>query len=283
MLAGGREVRDPSAVDLHCMAGSLRFLGRRWCLCAGLCAGGRAHSRVAVRVAAAGRAHWARWRPEATAEAAKHGDRSEPLAALVAEARAMLEQAKAEQAERARASAEEAAAAAAVKAAAEAAVAAQRLQLEEKAAALTLRMQSDTLRLQRDALMLQQVHSQLGVPPACRPQPGCGGDAVRGVHGRAQGPHRAAVHAPVRVWAVCAAARGAGRVVPGMPRAARADGPGVLLRDRAVSVDNVESRCYQLSFQFNSLTVVGRRHTWCVSSLGGGRAQAQRPSALVEA
>jgi hypothetical protein len=52
---------------------------------------------------------------KATAEAAKHGDRSsEPLAALVAEARVMIEQAKAEQAERARAAAEEAAAAAAV-------------------------------------------------------------------------------------------------------------------------------------------------------------------------
>ena len=43
---------------------------------------------------------------EATAEAAKHGDRSESLAALVAEARGMIEQAKAEQAERARVAAE---------------------------------------------------------------------------------------------------------------------------------------------------------------------------------
>ena len=51
---------------------------------------------------------------KATAEAAKHGDRSEPLAALVAKARVMLEQAKTEQAERARAAAEEAEAAAAL-------------------------------------------------------------------------------------------------------------------------------------------------------------------------
>jgi hypothetical protein len=62
--------------------------------------------------------------------AAKHGDRSEPLAALVAEARDMIEQARATQAERARVAAE-AAAAAAVKAAAAAESAAERLQLEE--------------------------------------------------------------------------------------------------------------------------------------------------------
>jgi hypothetical protein len=55
---------------------------------------------------------------DATVEAEKHGDRSEPLAALVAEAKGMIEQAKAEQAERARVAAEEAEAAAAVKAAA---------------------------------------------------------------------------------------------------------------------------------------------------------------------
>jgi hypothetical protein len=40
---------------------------------------------------------------EATWEAAKHGDQSEPLAALVAQARMMLEQGRAEHAERARA------------------------------------------------------------------------------------------------------------------------------------------------------------------------------------
>jgi hypothetical protein len=54
---------------------------------------------------------------EAMAEAEKHGDRSVPLSALVAEARSMIEKAKAEQAERARAAAEKAVAAAAVEAA----------------------------------------------------------------------------------------------------------------------------------------------------------------------
>jgi hypothetical protein len=98
---------------------------------------------------------------EATAEAAKHGDRSsEPLAALVAEARVMIEQARAEQAERATAAAEAAAAVeAAAEAEAEAEAAAERLQLEEAAAALTLRMQNGALRL-------QEMHAQLGVPPA---------------------------------------------------------------------------------------------------------------------
>jgi hypothetical protein len=111
---------------------------------------------------------------KATAEAAKHGDRSEPLAALVAKARAMLEQAKTEQAERARAAAEEAEAAAAVKAAAEAAEAAERLQMEEEVEALARSVQSDALRLQSDALRLQQMQARLGrsvVPPAT-PNPG---------------------------------------------------------------------------------------------------------------
>ena len=94
---------------------------------------------------------------KATAEAEKHGDRSsEPLAALVAEARAMLEQARAAETERARV-----AAAAAVAAAAEAAAAAaERLRIEQEMAALTLR--------------LQQMQAQLGssvVPPAV-PNPG---------------------------------------------------------------------------------------------------------------
>jgi hypothetical protein len=92
----------------------------------------------------------------AMAEAEKHGDRSELLAALVAEAREMIEQAKTQQAERARAATEEAAAAAAVKAVAEAEAAAERLQLEEEMAALDARR--------------QQVQAQLGnssvVPPA---------------------------------------------------------------------------------------------------------------------
>ena len=126
---------------------------------------------------------------EATAEAAKHGDRSsEPLAALVAEARVMIEQARAEQAERARAAAAaeaararvaaemqaaaEAVAEAAEVAAAVAAVAA-RAQLEEEMAALALTMEEETLRLQAatsaaaaNALRMQQMRAQLGVPPA---------------------------------------------------------------------------------------------------------------------
>jgi hypothetical protein len=48
---------------------------------------------------------------KATAEAEKHADRSEQLAALVAEAREMLEQARVVKAERARVAAEEAEAA----------------------------------------------------------------------------------------------------------------------------------------------------------------------------
>jgi hypothetical protein len=98
---------------------------------------------------------------DAMAEAAKHGDRSEKLSALVAEARGMIEQARAEQAERARAAAEEADAAAAVKAAAAAAEAAERLHMEAEAAALTLR--------------LQQIQAQLGSsvasPAAPAPHP----------------------------------------------------------------------------------------------------------------
>jgi hypothetical protein len=96
---------------------------------------------------------------EATAEAEKHGDLSEKLSALVAEARGMIEQAKTEQAERARVAAEEAEAAAAAKAAAaaerarvvaaaEAVEAVKRQQLEERLAAL--------------ALETQQVQAELG-------------------------------------------------------------------------------------------------------------------------
>jgi hypothetical protein len=98
----------------------------------------------------------------ATAEAEKYGDRSELLAALVAEAKGMIEQARAEQAGRARAAAEQAEAAAAVKAAAEVEAAAERLRVEEQMAALAVRMQSD-------ALMMQQMRAQVGssvVPPA---------------------------------------------------------------------------------------------------------------------
>ena len=86
------------------------------------------------------------------AEAEKHEARSENLAALVAEARDMLEQARAAEAERARVAAEEAV----VKASAEAA---QRLKMEEELAALTLRAQADSLRI-------QQIQAQLRVRPA---------------------------------------------------------------------------------------------------------------------
>ena len=99
---------------------------------------------------------------KATAEAEKHGDRSEKLSALVAEARVMIEQARAVQAERARAAAEAAAAAAAVSAV-------ERLKMEEEMAALALTMEEETLRLQAatsaaaaNALRMQQMRAQLG-------------------------------------------------------------------------------------------------------------------------
>jgi hypothetical protein len=62
------------------------------------------------------------------AEAEKHASRSEPLAALVAEAKGLIEQARAAEAERASVAAEAAAKEAAVKAEAEAKAAAERLQ-----------------------------------------------------------------------------------------------------------------------------------------------------------
>jgi hypothetical protein len=104
---------------------------------------------------------------EATAEAEKHGERSsELLAALVAEARVMIEQARAVKVERARAAAEEAEAAAAVNAAAEVEAAAERLKMEEEMAALALSVQSDLQRARSNALRMQQMQAQLGVPPA---------------------------------------------------------------------------------------------------------------------
>jgi hypothetical protein len=103
---------------------------------------------------------------QATAEAEKHGDRSEPLSALVAEARGMIEQARAEQAERARSAAEAAAAAAAAKAVMAAEAEAKRLQVEEQMAAVTLRVQADML-------LLQQMQAELGssVAPPAVPHP----------------------------------------------------------------------------------------------------------------
>jgi hypothetical protein len=88
---------------------------------------------------------------EAMHAATKHEARSETLAALVAEARELIEQARAAEAERARVAAEEAAAAAEVEAA-------ERLRLEDEITALALSVQSETLRL-------QQVQAQLAVPP----------------------------------------------------------------------------------------------------------------------
>jgi hypothetical protein len=88
---------------------------------------------------------------QAMAEAEKHASRCEQLAALVVEAKGLIEQARAAEAERARVAAEAAATAAAVNAAVEAAAAAERLQLDEEMAALTLR--------------LQQVQARLGVSP----------------------------------------------------------------------------------------------------------------------
>jgi hypothetical protein len=96
---------------------------------------------------------------EAMQAAEKHEGRSEPLAALVAEAKGMVEQARAAEAERAKVAAERAKAAAEAAAAAAVEAAAERLRLEQEMAALTLSVQSDALRL-------QQVQAQLGVPPA---------------------------------------------------------------------------------------------------------------------
>jgi hypothetical protein len=96
---------------------------------------------------------------EAMHAAEKHEGRSEPLAALVAEAKGMLEQARAAEAERAKVAAEEAAVQAAVKAT-------ERLRLEEEMAALALSVQSDARRVQSDRLRLQQMQARLGVPPA---------------------------------------------------------------------------------------------------------------------
>jgi hypothetical protein len=96
---------------------------------------------------------------EAMHAAEKHDGRSEKLAALVAEARELIEQARAAEAERARVAAEAAEAAAVVEAAAKVEAAAERLQMEEDLAVLTLSVQSETLRM-------QAMQAQLGVPPA---------------------------------------------------------------------------------------------------------------------
>jgi hypothetical protein len=84
--------------------------------------------------------------------AEKHEARSEKLAALVAEAKGLIEQAWAAEAEQVRVAAEAVEAAAVVEAAAAAEEAAERLQAEGEMAALTLRM--------------QQMQPRLDVPPA---------------------------------------------------------------------------------------------------------------------
>jgi hypothetical protein len=141
-------VREPSVVDVHSgrFPGEVAVGGWQGAL---TCGGARGCSGESSLGAV----------EKATVEAEKHGDRSEKLSALVAEARGMIEQAKTEQAERARAASAEAAAAAAVKAA-------ERQQMEEEVAALALTVQSDALRLQSEALRLRQMQAQLGVPPA---------------------------------------------------------------------------------------------------------------------
>jgi hypothetical protein len=158
MLAGARCV---SPLWFMCI-GRLRFLGRWW----RLWAAGRAHSRLCGGDCGCSGKSALGALEEATAEAAKHGDRSESLVALVEEARAMLEQARAEQVERARAAAEEAVAAAAVKEAADAEAEAERLQAEEEVAALTLVMQGTSMRL-------QEARARLGssVAPPVAPAP----------------------------------------------------------------------------------------------------------------
>jgi hypothetical protein len=150
MLAGARCVSPLWLMCIGRIPGEVVVSSRSWqgaLTCGGACGCSGASALGAVE--------------KATAEAEKHGDRSEKLSALVAEARGMIEQAKTEQAERARLAAEEMAAAAAVEAAA-AAEASERLQVEEQMAAITLRMQND-------ALTLQQMRASVGgsvLPPA---------------------------------------------------------------------------------------------------------------------
>jgi hypothetical protein len=129
-------------------------------------------------------------------EAAKHVDRSELLTALVAEATAIIEQARAVQAQRARAAAEAAEAAAAVKKAAEVAAAAAR-----GGGGGTHADDAEC----RNAVAAGASAAGEKRRASCRTRaaPGCG---VRGVLRRAQGPYHGAVRSPVRVRRVCGAA-----------------------------------------------------------------------------
>jgi hypothetical protein len=129
---------------------------------------------------------------EATAEAEKHGDRSEQLAALVAEARGMLEQARAEQAERARAAAEEAAAAAVFP--------------TGGGGGGGCRAAADGggdggSRAEATADLQAQLLRASGGTRAARR---CRGDVVRAVPGRAQGPHHRALWFHQCVCEACA-------------------------------------------------------------------------------
>jgi hypothetical protein len=103
---------------------------------------------------------------EAMQAAEKHAARSEKLPALVAEAKTLIEQARAAKTARARVVAEEAKEAAAVDAEVKAEVAVEQLRVEEEMAAIKLRVQSDTLRL-------RQMQAQVGgsVEPPAAPDP----------------------------------------------------------------------------------------------------------------
>jgi hypothetical protein len=164
------EAREALQGAMEAMAMGARCVSPLWLMCIGrfcflepvvsIWAGGR-RTHVSYVWVCSGESALAAVE-EATAEAGKHGDRSEPL---VAEPTTMIEQARAAQAERARPAAE-AAAAAAVAAAVEAA---ERLRLEEQVATLTLVMRSA-------AMQLQAAQAQLGssvvLPAAPAPDPG---------------------------------------------------------------------------------------------------------------
>ena len=136
---------------------------------------------------------------EAMAEAEKHASRSEQLAALVAEAKGLIEQARAAEAERASLAAE---AAAAVQAAAAAEAAEKRQKMEERLAALTLGDAARRVGGAADASLAGRATGGTRAPP--------GGGTVRNVPGRAHGSHHHPVRPPVRVRGVCGGAEAGG-------------------------------------------------------------------------
>jgi hypothetical protein len=117
---------------------------------------------------------------EATAHAEKHASSCEALAALMAEARGMLEQARASEAERA---------------------------TEEAGAPSEVAAAAEQQRLEEEMARMQQVQAQLGVVPPAAPAPfaGYGGDTVRG---RTLLVRHGAVYPHVRVRGVHPAAAG---------------------------------------------------------------------------